>query len=111
MRRMTAVALLTAVLVSSLPWEIAGPSTSGDGLAAVEALAETPEPSDTQGSAPETDGCFCLCIVCPSAAVEGFSAAPGISVLPSFVRTTSAQPDQTHTSDALSRLFRPPRSA
>ena len=111
MRRMTAAALLTAVLVSSLPWEMAGLPDVTDGLATAEARAETRDARDTQESAPTTDSCVCLCIVCPGAAVEGFWDTPGISALPSFVRTNSVQSDQTHPYEVLSRLFRPPRSA
>lgn len=110
MRRVVAALLLTAVLVSSLPWESETlPLLAGDVTAVT--LAGSSSDSDTQGLPPATDLCFCLCMGCPGTAVEGFSPSHGISTSINFVPTTAVPTDQTHTSDVLSRLFRPPRSA
>lgn len=111
MRRMTAAALLATVLLSSLPWEVAGQNPPSDGAAQVEVVTDFPAAPDSQGSAPPPDECPCLCIVGPGAAVEGVAASPGVSTLLRSVRTNPFQRDQTHTSDVLSRLFRPPRLA
>lgn len=111
MRRTTAAALLAVVLLSSLPWEIAGLSPAPGNSVAVEIMAECPATPDSREPAPAPDDCPCLCIVGPAAAVEGVSATPGISALLLSVWTTSVRRDQTHTSDVLTRLFRPPRSA
>jgi len=109
MRRTTAAALLAAVLVSSLPWEIAGLSPAAENSVAVEIMAEFPATPDSRELPPAPDDCPCLCVVGPAAAVEGVSATPGISALLLSVCTNSVQRDQTHSSDVLTRLFRPPR--
>jgi hypothetical protein len=48
---------------------------------------------------------------CPGSAVEASSPSLGISADINFVSLTAVPGDQTHASDVLSRLFRPPRSA
>ena len=111
MRRMTAAALLAAVLVSSLPWEVAGLSPAPEASVAVESIAELPATPDSPESAPAPDECPCLCIVGQGAAVEGVSAYPGVSVVLHSAHTHAVGRDQTHSSDVLTRLFRPPRSA
>lgn len=110
MRRVVAALLLTAVLGSSLPWEFESLPLLASDVTAVT-LDGSSSDSDTQGLPPATDLCFCLCMGCPGSAVEGFSPSPGISTSINFVRATAVPADQTHTSDVLSRLFRPPRSA
>ncbi|MEQ9569526.1 MAG: hypothetical protein RLN75_05005, partial [Longimicrobiales bacterium] len=87
MRRMTAAALLAAVLVSSLPWEVAGLSLAPETSVALKLKAELPTTPDAPESAPAPDDCPCLCVVGPVAAVEGVSAYPGVSVVLHSVRT------------------------
>ena len=110
MRRMTAAMLLTAVLVSSLPWELAAQPELGDAQS-LSVLASSPDDADPPQVPPATDLCFCLCMGCPGSAAEGVSTSPRLAVEVNVSRTGTALPDQTHTSDVLSRLFRPPRSA
>jgi len=110
MRRMTAAALLAAVLVSSLPWEVAGLSPATGISVAVELACEFPATPDAPEPAPAPDGCPCVCIVGSGAAVEGVSAYPDVPVVLDSERSHAFGRDQTHTSDVLTRLFRPPRS-
>jgi len=107
MRRVIAALLLTAVLVSSLPWELSAELLATDPVATLDGSSSD---SDSQRLPPATDLCFCLCIGCPGSAVEGYSPSLVFSADINFVRT-AVPPDQTHASDVLSRLFRPPRSA
>lgn len=105
-----AALLLATVLVSSLPWEFeALPLLTSDVTAVT--LDGSSSDSDTEGLPPATDLCFCLCMGCPGSAGEGFSPSHSISAPANVVRTTLVPAYQPHTSDVLSRLFRPPRSA
>jgi hypothetical protein len=110
MRRFVAALLLTAVLVSSLPWELSAELLRTD-PPQVSTLDGSSSDSDSQRSPPATDLCFCLCMGCPGSAVEGFSPLLGISADINLVPITAVPPDQTHASDVHSRFFRPPRSA
>ena len=100
--------LLTAVLASSLPWELvaAGPEDAGS----FSVLATSSDDADMPQAPPATDLCHCLCMGGPGSAVEGVST-PLLTVAANVIRTGIVPPDQTHPSDVLSRLFRPPRSA
>lgn len=104
-----AALLLTAVLVSSLPWELSAELLPTD-PPQMTTLDGSSSDSDSRPIPPATDLCFCLCMGCPGSAVEASSPSLGISADINFVRT-AVPPDQTHASDVLSRLFRPPRSA
>jgi len=110
MRRVVAALLLTAVLGSSLPWEFESLPLLASDVTAVT-LDGSSSDSDTEGLPPATDLCFCLCMGCPGSAGEAFSPSHSISTNANVVRVTAVPADQTHTSDVLSRLFRPPRSA
>ena len=109
MRRMTVAMLMTAVLMSSLPWEFAVPPELGDAQTLPLRLS-SPDHADPPQVPPATDLCFCLCMGCPGSAVDSVST-PRLAVAVKVIRTSTVPPDQTHTSDVHSRLFRPPRSA
>lgn len=111
MRRATAAALLTAVLVSSLPCDLAGLFQVADDTAQVTVFADSSGPGTPQDAPPVPDECICLCSGCPGSAVEALSAFATPSSALNLSTASVAPPDQTHTSDVLSRLFRPPRSA
>jgi hypothetical protein len=108
MRRFVAALLLTAVLASSLPWELSAELLS---TGPVSTLDGSSSDSDSQRLPPATDLCFCLCMGCPGSAVEGYSPSLVFSSDINFVPITAVPPDQTHASDVHSRFFRPPRSA
>ncbi len=110
MRRLAAAVLLTTVLVSSLPCEFEALPVSVDAHS-LQILANSPDEADPPLVPPATESCFCLCVGGPGSAVEGVSTFSRLAAAVVVVRTSTIPPDQTHTSEVLSRLFRPPRSA
>ena len=107
---MTAVMLLAVVLVSSLPCEFPAELEVADARSFATLATSFDAPAAPEAPS-GTDLCVCLCMGCPGAAVEGVATSPRVSAAGILIPSSSIPPDETHTSDVLSRLFRPPRSA
>lgn len=115
LRRLTAATLLVAVLLSSLPWEVAvaaGSRSGADALLALGCSFSVPTDDPSSAAEPGGDLCACLCSLCP-ASVLGCQAAPGDALARRPLVRTSAPlpPDRPSASGGLSRPFRPPRLA
>lgn len=110
MRRLAAAVLMTTVLVSSLPCEVDALPVSID-APSLSILANSRDDADPPQAPPATESCFCLCVGGPGSAVEGVSTSSRLAAAVVVIRASTIPPDQTHTSEVLSRLFRPPRSA
>lgn len=110
-RRATAALLLSVVLLSSVPWEVAAVA-SGDAAPNDAALVLGSRTSDVipEGT-PFGEACMCLCTLCPSSTV-GRPSATTVLTFQSFAPSAAVirAASDPHASPASPRLLRPPRA-